>query len=65
LFLTYSAKISVKGKAAQIKVKTAKKLVNFSGIEISTLINRILNSFIKTHWQRVARPRISSMHTAS
>jgi len=35
-------KISIKGQAAQLKVKTATKLRKFSSIEISTLRNRIL-----------------------
>jgi len=38
-------KISVKGWAAQLKVKMATKLRKFSSIEISTLRSRILNNF--------------------
>jgi len=41
-FFPLFCKISVKGWAAELKVKTAKTFLN---IEISTLTNRILNSF--------------------
>jgi len=46
-FFLYSAKISVKGQATQLKVKMAKKLGKFLGNEISNRTSQYLQESVK------------------